>query len=252
MNRFLYILKSLFAIALVIIFPLSLLLVAYPKLPAEILSAGFYLFSIAMCFLIWKRKIKINWIEFCAIFSLIFYVQVIHVSLLAQESDEHLFIVKLFQKSLESDEKVLVMFLQFIMIIYITLFIIKNTAEISEANSRFSSDTMNTKFFNIDTKLTKKEITEKEAEKLRQQVGAEADFYSEQKESFAVLFKCMEAFVVLTCIHFALGIGMDIFLRNELVRTAIFSNIPSVVGISSPFLVLYVVFGITVGIKKPL
>ena len=138
------------------------------------------------------------------------------------------------------------------MIIYIALFIMKNTAEISEANSRFSSDTMNTKFFNIDTKLTKKEITKSEAEKLRQQVGAEADFYSDQKECFAVLFKCMTAFVVLTCIHFALGIGMDIFLRNELVRTAIFSNIPIVVGISSPFIVLYVVFGITVGIKKSL
>ena len=252
MNRFLYILKSLFAIALVIIFPLSLLLVAYPKLPAEILSAGFYLFSIAVCFLIWERKIKINRIEFCTIFSLILYVQVIHISLLAQKSDEHLFIVRLFQQPLESDEKVLVLFLQFIMIIYIALFIMKNTAEISEANSRFSLDTMNTKFFDIDNKLTANEITENEATKLKNQVGTEADFYSEQKECFAVLFKCMTAFVVLTCIHLASGIGMDIFLRNELVRTAIFSNIPSVVGISSPFLVLYVVFGITVGIKKPL
>ena len=56
MNRFLYILKSLFAIAPVIIFPLSLLLVAYPNLPIEILSAGLYLFSLAVCFLIWKRK----------------------------------------------------------------------------------------------------------------------------------------------------------------------------------------------------
>ena len=244
MNRFLYILKSLFAIALVIIFPLSLLLVAYPKLPIEILSAGFYLFSIAMCFLIWKRKIKIV--------SLVLYVQLIHISLLAQKSDEHLFIVRLFQKSLESEGEALVMFSQFIMIIYIALFIMKNTAEISEANSRFSLDTMNTKFFDIDTKLTKKEITESEAEKQRQQVGAEADFYSEQKECFAVLFKCMTAFVVLTCIHFALGIGMDVFLKNELLKMAIFSNIPIVVGISSPFLVLYVVFGISVGIKKSL
>ena len=252
MNRFLYILKSLFAIALVIIFPLSLLLVAYPKLPAEILSVGFYLFSIAMCFLIWKRKIKINWIKFCSIVSLVLYVQVIHVSLLAQELNEHLFIVKLFQQPLESDEKVLLMFLQFIMIIYITLFIIKNTAEISEANSRFSSDTMNTKFFNIDTKLTKKEITESEAEKQRQQVGAEADFYSDQKECFAVLFKCITAFVVLTCIHLASGIGMDIFLRNESVKTAIFSNIPIAIGISLPFIVLYVFFGITVAVKKTL
>lgn len=246
MNRFLYILKSLFAIALVIIFPLSLLLVAYPKLPAEILSAGFYLFSIAVCVLIRSRKTKINRIEFCAIFSLLLYVQLIHISLLAQESDEHLFIVRLFQKSLESEGETLVMFSQFIMICYIALFIIKNTAEISEVNSRFSSNTMNTKFFDIDTKLTEKEITKSEAEKLRQQVGAEADFYSKRKEYFTVLFKCMEAFVVLTCIHFALGIGMDIFLRNESVKTAIFSNIPIVVGISSPFIVLYVVFGITV------
>ena len=245
MNRFLYILKSLFAIALVIIFPLSLLLVAYPKLPAEILSAGFYLFSIAVCFLIRNRKTKINRIEFCAIVSLVLYVQLIHISLLAQKSDEHLFIVRLFQQPLESDEKVLVLFLQFIMIIYIALFIMKNTAEISEANSRFSLDTMNTKFFDIDNKLTANEITENEATKLKNQVGTEADFYSEQKECFAVLFKCMTAFVVLTCIHLASGIGMDIFLRNELVRTAIFSNIPIVVGISSPFLVLYVVFGIT-------
>ena len=252
MYRFLYILKSLFAIALVIIFPLSLLLVAYPKLPAEILSAGFYLFSLAVCFLIWKRKIKINWIKFCSIVSLVLYVQVIHVSLLAQKSEEYLFIVRLFQQPLESDEKVLVLFLQFIMIIYIALFIMKNTAEISEANSRFSLDTMNTKFFDIDNKLTANEITENEAAKLKNQVGTEADFYSEQKECFAVLFKCMTAFVVLTCIHLASGIGMAIFLRNELVKTAIFSNIPIVVGISSPFLVLYVMFGITVGIKKSL
>ena len=252
MNRFLYILKSLFAIALVIIFPLSLLLVAYPKLPAEILSVGFYLFSIAVCFLIWERKIKINRIEFCTIFSLILYVQVIHISLLAQKSDEHLFIVRLFQQPLESDEKVLVLFLQFIMIIYIALFIMKNTAEISEANSRFSLDTMNTKFFDIDNKLTANEITENEAAKLKNQVGTEADFYSEQKECFAVLFKCMTAFVVLTCIHLASGIGMDIFLRNESVKTAIFSNIPIAIGISFPFIVLYIVFGITVGIKKSL
>ncbi len=252
MNRFLYILKSLFAIALVIIFPLSLLLVAYPKLPAEILSAGFYLFSIAVGFLIWKRKIKINRIEFCSIFSLVLYVQLIHISLLAQKSDEHLFIVRLFQQPLESDEKVLVLFLQFIMIIYIALFIMKNTAEISEANSRFSLDTMNTKFFDIDNKLTANEITENEATKLKNQVGTEADFYSEQKECFAVLFKCMTAFVVLTCIHLASGIGMDIFLRNESVKTAIFSNIPIVVGISFPFIVLYVLFGISVGIKKSL
>ena len=252
MNRFLYILKSLFAIALVIIFPLSLLSVAYPKLLIEILSAGFYLFSITVCFLIWNRKTKINRIEFCSILSLVLYVQLIHISLLAQESDEHLFIVRLFQKSLESDEKISVMFSQFIMIIYIALFIMKNTAEISEVNSRFSSDTMNTKFFDIDNKVTEKEITENEAEKLRQQVGAEADFYSEQKECFAVLFKCMTAFVVLTCIHFALGIGMDVFLKNELLKMAIFSNIPIVVGISFPFIVLYIVFGITVGIKKSL
>lgn len=252
MNRFLYILKSLFTIALVVIFPLSLLLVAYPKLPAEILSAGFYLFSIAVCFLIRNRKTKINRIEFCAIFSLILYVQLIHISLLAQESDEHLFIVRLFQKSLESEGEALVMFSQFIMISYIALLIVKSFVGISEANTGFSLDMMNTKFFDIDNKLTANEITENEAAKLKNQVGAEADFYSDQKECFAVLFKCMEAFVVLTCIHFALGIGMDIFLRNESVKTAIFSNIPIVVGISSPFIVLYVVFGITVGIKKSL
>ena len=62
----------------------------------------------------------------------------------------------------------------------------------------------------------------------------------------------MTAFVVLTCIHFALGIGMDVFLKNELLKMAIFSNIPIVVGISFPFIVLYIVFGITVGIKKSL
>ena len=64
--------------------------------------------------------------------------------------------------------------------------------------------------------------------------------------------ECMTAFVVLTCIHFALGIGMDIFLRNESVKTAIFSNIPIAIGISFPFIVLYVLFGISVGIKKSL
>jgi len=180
----------------------------------------------------------------------VLYIQLIHVSFLAQKSDEHLFIVRLFQKSLESEGEALVMFSQFIMISYIALLIVKSFVGISEANTGFSLDMMNTKFFDIDNKLTANEITENEAAKLKNQVGAEVDFYSEQKESLTVLFKCTTAFVVFACIHLAAGIGTDIFLKNAPVKTAFLSNIPIVIGTCLPFLVLYVLFGVTVGTKK--
>lgn len=180
----------------------------------------------------------------------VLYIQLIHVSFLAQESEEQLFVVKLIQKSFKSESEIVWMLLQFIMIVYIVLLIVKSIAGISEANAGFSSDTMNTKFFDIDNKLTANEITKNEAAKLKNQVGTEADFYSEHKECFAVLFKCMTAFVVLTCIHLTAGIGTDIFLKNAPVKTAFLSNIPIVIGTCLPFLVLYVLFGVTVGTKK--
>jgi len=180
----------------------------------------------------------------------VLYIQLIHVSFLAQESEEQLFVVKLIQKSFKSESEIVWMLLQFIMIVYIVLLIVKSIAGISEANAGFSLGTMNTKFCDIDHKLTAQEITENEAAKLKNQVGAEVDFYSEQKESLTVLFKCTATFAVLTCIHFVSGIGTDIFLKNAPVKTAFLSNIPIVIGTCLSFLVLYVLFGVTVGTKK--
>ena len=107
---------------------------------------------------------------------------------MAQESEEQLFVVKLIQKSFKSESEIVWMLLQFIMIVYIVLLIVKSIAGISEANAGFSSDTMSTKFCDIDNKLTAQKITENEAAKLTNQIGAEVDFYSEQKESLTVLF----------------------------------------------------------------
>lgn len=94
-------------------------------------------------------------------------------------------------------------------IFIIGLFILKSfNQRIIEVVARFSLDISVNRFFDIDNQLNAKEISEKEAEVLKEVVRKEIDFYSSVDGSSRLLFK---VFVINTFI-FVLSIFLSAFI----------------------------------------
>ena len=115
-------LKALIAIILGVLFPLSLLLVAYPKVLDEVIFFGFFILSVIVCILIWKGKVKLELVEFLSILALLVYTQVIRISLLAHESNNHLLIIKLAKFKLGTNDEITAAFSNLIIVSYLMIF----------------------------------------------------------------------------------------------------------------------------------
>lgn len=207
--------KALFAIIAGVLFPLSLILFAYPKLLGEIIFFGFFILSIVICILIRKRKIKLDILELLSVFALIVYTQIIHITLL-------------------------------IIVSYLVISILGITCRhISEAHKEFSQDTLNTMFIDIGNKSKKGQLTQEQAVHEREKIKSNADYYSDRDGVFKTVFKYMVAYIILTAIHFFAGIGSDMYIRKLILSEAFAENIPLTIGAAYPFIVLFILFAIT-------
>lgn len=239
-------LKALFAIIAGVLFPLSLLLFAYPKLLGEIIFFGFSILSIVICVLIRKRKIKLDVLELFSIFALIVYTQVIHITLLAHESNVHLLIVKLVELKLGTNAGITVAFSNLIIVSYLMISILGIACwNLSESSKRFSQDALNTMFIDIDNRLKKAQLTEEQAVQKRKKIKSNADYYSDCVDVFKTVFKCMFACIILTAIHLFAGIGSDMHIRKLIFSEAFSTNIPLTIGAAYLFIALFVLFAIS-------
>ena len=233
--------KALIAIIVGLLFPLSLLLIAYPKVLAEIIAFVFILVSIFICFFIWENKIKLDTLELLSAFALIVYTQVIHFTLLAHESNIHLSFVNLSQSRLFTGVEQIPAFSIFIICIYLMLLIPGIACKrISNANKEFSQASLNTMFIDIDNRLKKGQLSEEQAEQERN--GIKSEYFSERDDVFNTVFKCMIAFIVLTVIHLVTGIGSDMYMQKLVFIEAFTANIPLIIGAAYPFIFLFVLF----------
>ena len=238
--------KALIVIIVGVLFPLSLLLIAYPKVLAEIITVGFILVSVFLCFLIWKNKIKLDTLELLSAFALIVYTQVIHFTLLAHESNIHLSFVNLRQSRLFTGVEQIPAFCIFIICIYLMLLIPDIACKrISNANKEFSQASLNTMFIDIDNRLKKGQFSEEQAEQERNRIKSKAEYFSERDGVFNTVFKCMIAFIVLTVIHLVVGICTDMYIQKLVFIEAFTANIPLSIGAAYPFIFLFVLFVIT-------
>lgn len=239
-------LKSLVAIVIGVLFPLSLLLIAYPKVFDEIIVFRFFLISILICFFIMKGKFKLDSLELLSVFTLLIYTQVIHFTLLAHESSAHLLFVKFSQLKLITSIEQVSAFSIFIICSYL-LILIPGIAcrRIIKVNKEFSLATLNTMFVDIDNRIKKDELSEEQALQERNKIESKVEYYSECDGVFTTIFKCMISFIVLTIIHFLAGIGSDIYIQKIIFSEVFYANIPLAFGAAYPFFVLFIFFVIT-------
>lgn len=239
-------LKALVAIIVVVLFPISLGLVAYPKNLGGAIFLGFFLLSVIICDPIRKGKLKLDLLEAFSIFSLIVYTQVMRITFLAHESNDHLLIIKLAQLKFTTGEELTSALCNFIMVSYLMILISGIACRhVSEAEKGFSQEVLNTKFIEIDNRLSEGQLTEEQAVTERKKLRSDSDYYSERAGTIKIIFKCMVAFIVMTGVNFFTGIGSDMYNQKILFSEAFDKNIPLAIGAAYPFIVLFVLFAVT-------
>lgn len=120
---------------------------------------------------------------------------------------------------------------------------------ISEVSARFALDSMNTKFFDIDNRLHKKEISEEEADKQKKLVQKDVDSKSKLAGAAKFLSGCVKACVLLLILHLVIGTLLGSFASNYDFLDSLKATVPSFCVSSILFTVPQIITGIAVKLK---
>jgi len=118
--------------------------------------------------------------------------------------------VQAFARIVAQDNLVIGFVIFIILIIVQVLVVTKGAGRVSEVAARFSLDSMNQKLFDIDNRLNQGVIDEVEAERLKEAVRKEIDFYSNMDGSSKFVSGNVKAGIVITVINLIGGfiVGM--------------------------------------------
>lgn len=118
--------------------------------------------------------------------------------------------VQAFAKIVAQDNLVIGFVIFIILIIVQVLVVTKGAGRVSEVAARFSLDSMNQKLFDIDNRLNSGVIDEVEAERLKESIRREIDFYSNMDGSSKFVSGNVKAGIVITVVNLVGGfiVGM--------------------------------------------
>lgn len=108
-------------------------------------------------------------------------------------------------------DNIVIGFVIFVILIVVQVVVItKGAGRVSEVAARFTLDSMNTKFFDIDNQLNSGYITEDEARRLKEEIRRDVDFYSNMDGSSKFVSGNVKAGIFITVINLVGGfiVGM--------------------------------------------
>lgn len=137
-------------------------------------------------------------------------------------------------------DNIVIGFVIFVILIVVQVVVItKGAGRVSEVAARFTLDSMNTKFFDIDNQLNSGYITEDEARHLKEEIRRDVDFYSNMDGSSKFVSGNVKAGIFITVINLVggfivgmvqngLGLGASLDLYAHLtIGDGLLSQIPS-------------------------
>ena len=216
-------------------FVLAFLLLEIPLVALQIVSALFFVYAVVFAFLSVKSVspqigiAKIGGLNPVLFFSLALYIQVIRRSLLGHGGGGKLFCVKLAEGLFRSELSLVSLFMALGCMLFLLVFACKKIlCKSAEVYAKVSLDLLGCKLFDICQDVNAGKITEAEANARKEQVRTEADFYSGIETNCRFLFEVLAAFSVLTFIHFAAGIVVDVAIGQHGFLAAFFENVAPV------------------------
>ena len=129
-------------------------------------------------------------------------------------SNQQSAMVQAFANIVAGSEPVVGFIIFIILVIVQAVVITKGASRVSEVAARFSLDSMDTKFFDIDNRLQSGAIDDKEALRLKDAARREIDFYSNMDGSSKFVSGSVKAGIFITVINLLGGFIMGMWKNN--------------------------------------
>ena len=178
---------------------LLMLLIPLPSIALEILWGIELLFAIVILLgdFAGRTKDRFSALLLCfSLFSLTLNIALLRFGLSSiLRQYEGISLICWFEEKAIGENYLLALIISLPLIIAVLL-VSKASYIISEVSARFALDSMNTKFFEIDNRLHEKEISEEEADRLKNLVQKEVDSKSRLAGAAKFLSGCVKAIVI--------------------------------------------------------
>lgn len=204
---------ALFFVLALIFIPISSLCIELFLIADYVLAVSFFLLQIVSTTK--SRLVCIKVIPLFCVFTCGIFIAATRTLLTLSDFDTQLNIVRIIGGWICRENAICGFFTTLFMGGAVLFFCKQFTSRAAENSARLCLDEMNQKLFDIDQRLSKKEITEDEAKNLKKQVAKEIDYYSNLDGSAHFLENTIICVIILFIVVTAGGFAVG-FLENHL------------------------------------
>lgn len=232
---------------------LLMLLTPLPSIVLEILWGAEVLFAIVILLgtFVGRKNDKFSaMLLYFSLFSLALNIALLRFGLSSiLQQYEGISLICWFDEKVIDKKYLLALIISIPLIITDVLLVSTPSFHISEVSARFALDSMNTKFFEIDNRLNKKEISENEAAILKNAIQNEADTKSILAGATKFLSGSIKVSSSLLILYLLIGLLIGIFVNNLNFLGSLKTTTPSFFVSSILFTVPQIIIGIAVKLK---
>lgn len=228
--------KRAITIGMTLVF-VAMLLIPFSGSVLEVLfgiEAAFTAVILVYSFLKHRKAMPVL-VLFFAMFSLAVNISYTRAALLGYESGDQVSVVCFFADMLGGKSIPTGFIIAIILLIVHVIIITKGTARVVEVAARFSLDSINQKFFDNDEKLAGNQISEEEAEKQKEVVQNEVEWYSRLDGAAKFLNGSLKATIVIILVNLLGGF----FVEKLKLGTPFLEGLEAVVRITTGNIVVF-------------
>ena len=244
-----FIMYNIIPVAMILV--VLMILIPLPVIALESLIGIESLFSIAiLIYSITKNRVAMpKLVLLFSLFSMALNISLTRISLTGYESGINVPLVEAISGIVGQGNFIIGGKITVILLAIQVLILSKGSCRVSEVNARFTLDSMNQKFFDIDNKLNQGIIDKKEEEILKVNMRKEVDYYSNMDGASKFLSGVSKANVFFILVNLAGGILIQVFKLKISIGMALENTMFITVGYVVLFTLPVIVVSLATGLS---
>lgn len=225
-----FIMYNIIPVAMILI--VLMMLIPLPVIAVESLIGIEALFSVAiLIYSFTKNRVAMpNLVLMFSLFSMALNISLTRISLTGYESGISVPLAGIISSTIGGKNYIIGGIISVILLTVQVFIISRGCCRVSEVNARFTLNSMNQKFFDIDNKLNQGIIDKREEEILKENVRKEIDYYSSMEGASKFLSGISKANVFFTLVNLAGGILIQVVKLKTSIGIAIENSMFITVG----------------------
>lgn len=238
-------------IPVAMILAVLMMLIPLPLIAVESLIGIETLFSVAiLIYSFTKNRMAMpKLVLVFSLFSMALNISLTRISLTGYESGISVPLVGIISSTIGGKNYIIGGIITVILLTAQVFNILKGGCRVSEVNARFTLDSMNQKFFDIDNKLNQGIIDKKEEEILKENMRKEVDYYSNMDGASKFLSGLSKANVFFILVNLAGGILIQVFKLKTSIGMALENTMFITVGNAVLFTLPVIVVSLAAGLS---